>query len=34
MFRGFIDFVVREQDPSGTRLEVPFTWHRGAVIEG
>jgi len=30
-FRGYIDFGVREQDPTGTRLEVPFTWHRGEV---
>jgi len=30
-FRGYIDFGVREQDQSGTRLEVPFTWHRGEV---
>jgi len=30
-FRGFIDFGVREQDQSGTRLEVLFTWHRGEV---
>ncbi len=30
-FRGYIDFGVREQDQSGTRLEVAFTWHRGEV---
>jgi len=31
-FRGYIDFGVREQDPSATRLEIPFAWHRGAVL--
>lgn len=30
-FRVIFDLGVREQDQSGTRLEVGFTWHRGAV---
>ena len=29
--RGFHDFGVSLQDPSDTRLEVAFTWHRGEV---
>jgi len=29
--RGYHDFGVALQDQSGTRLEVPFTWHRGEV---
>ncbi|MFW6106983.1 MAG: hypothetical protein ACOC8H_02375, partial [bacterium] len=28
---GYHDFGVALQDQSGTRLEVPFTWHRGEV---
>jgi len=30
--RGYHDFGVNLQDQSGTRLEVPFTWHRGEVM--
>jgi hypothetical protein len=33
MFRGCIDFGVREQDQSGTRLEIPFTWWRGRISQ-
>jgi hypothetical protein len=33
MFRGYIDFGVREQDQSGTRLEIPFTWWRGRISQ-
>jgi len=29
--RGYHDFGVALQDPSGTRLKVPFTWHWGQV---
>jgi len=24
--------IVRSEDPSGTRLEIPFAWWRGVVI--
>jgi hypothetical protein len=29
--RACLDFGLLDPDPSGTRLEVPFTWHRGEV---